>query len=94
MKNEENGHFPSFTRTSHGRPMHLVTSIREFGTHRLASHIQSMDESQTQIKHNTMKGVKTGTHGVFNNGPVARNPVFGVSDKTSFKPVSSATETS
>ena len=28
------------------------------------------------------------------NGPVARKPVFGVSDKESFKPVSSATETS
>ena len=27
-------------------------------------------------------------------GLVARNPVFGVSDKASFKPVSSATETS
>ena len=27
-------------------------------------------------------------------GPVARKPVFGVSDKASFKPVSSATETS
>ena len=66
MKLEENGRFISFTRTSHNRPMHLVTSIRKFGTHRLASHTQSLDESQTQIKHNTMKGVKTGTHGVFN----------------------------
>ena len=41
-----------------------------------------------------MKGVNKDRSAVDHMGLVARKPVFGVSDKVSFKTVSSATETS
>ena len=44
--------------------------------------------------HGIFKKNETPTHIPLYRGRVATKPVFGVSDKASFKPISSATETS
>ena len=70
--------------------------IIKFSTYRTR---QKIYKNRTVLKDCGHKGVYinedlTKHRNYLLNGPVARKSVFGVSDKASFKPVSSATETS
>ena len=83
---------------------HLVAEERTcFCTGLMLEHVENLPLSIIICHHSTglvmsngdsQDGFSTGTPRANNMGLVARKPVFGISDKVSFKPVSTATGTS